>query len=90
MSMCDKCQLQYCTDCIDTQTSDNVIVLSVCNYVMLCTQVAHSDIVLIGQLNRKKICVVQGGYPGCQPSSLMAFRILHDVLCEGKVVCKSS
>ena len=24
MSMCDKCELQYCTDCIDTHTCDNV------------------------------------------------------------------
>ena len=24
MSMCDKCELQYCTDCIDTHTRDNV------------------------------------------------------------------
>ena len=27
MSMCDKCPLQYCTDCIDTHTCDNVTVL---------------------------------------------------------------
>ena len=26
MSMCDKCQLQYCTDCIDVHTCDNVTV----------------------------------------------------------------
>ena len=26
-SMCDKCQLQYCTDCIATHTCDNVTVL---------------------------------------------------------------
>ena len=54
MSMCDKCQLQYCTDCIDTHTCDNVTVLKFSNSVMLCTQVAHSDFVLAGQLNRKK------------------------------------
>ena len=27
MSMCDKCQLQYHTDCIDTHTCDTVTVL---------------------------------------------------------------
>ena len=27
MSMCDKCQLQYCTDCIDTHICDNVTAL---------------------------------------------------------------
>ena len=27
MSMCDKCELQYCTDCIDTHTCDNVTFL---------------------------------------------------------------
>ena len=27
MSMCDKCQLQYCIDCIGTHTCDNVTVL---------------------------------------------------------------
>ena len=27
MSMCDKCELQYCTDCIDTHTSNNVTFL---------------------------------------------------------------
>ena len=57
MSMCDKCQLQCFTDCIDTHTRDNVTVLSVYNCVILCTQVAHSDLVLSGQLSKKKdIC----------------------------------
>ena len=27
MSMCDKCELQYCTDCIDTHTCDDVTFL---------------------------------------------------------------
>ena len=27
MSMCDKCELQYCTDCIDTHTCDSVTFL---------------------------------------------------------------
>ena len=27
MSMCEKCRLQYCTDCVDTHTCDNVTVL---------------------------------------------------------------
>ena len=52
MSMCDKCQMQHCTDCIDTHTCDHV---KISNCVILCTQqVAHSDFVLSGQLNRKK------------------------------------
>ena len=46
MLMCDKCDLQYCTDCIDTHTCDNVTFLYFCNYVMLCTQVAYSQCVL--------------------------------------------
>ena len=46
MSMYDKCQLQCCTDCIDTDTCDRVTVLKFCKSVMLCTQVAHSEIVL--------------------------------------------
>ena len=46
MSMCDKCELQYCTDCIDTHTCDNVTFLWFCNCVMLCTQVAYSQCVL--------------------------------------------
>ena len=46
MSMCDKCELQYCTDCSDTHTCDNVTFLGFCNCVMLCTQVAYSQCLL--------------------------------------------
>ena len=46
MFMCDNCQLQYCMDCIDMHTRDSVTVLWFSNCVMLCTQVAHSEIVL--------------------------------------------
>ena len=46
----NKCELQYCTDCIDTHTHthtcDNVTFLSFCNCVMLCTQVRYSQFVL--------------------------------------------
>ena len=46
MSICDKCWLQYCTDCIDMHTCDSVKVFQFCNYVILCTEVAHFEIVL--------------------------------------------
>ena len=37
LSMCDKCQLPYCMDCIDTHTCDKVTVISFCNCVTLHT-----------------------------------------------------
>ena len=83
MSMCDKCRLQYCTDCIDTHTCDNVTVLEFSRCVMLCTQVAHSDFLyLVDNRSERSTCVVERGHLG-----LMAFRILHDVLCGGKLAC---
>ena len=33
MSMCHKCKLQYCTDCIDTHACDNVTALELSNVV---------------------------------------------------------
>ena len=52
--MCEKCQLQYCTDCIDTHTCDNVTVLYFGNCVMLCTQVAHPDFCTSWTIDQKE------------------------------------
>ena len=45
---------------------------------------------LVDKLKERRIFVVESGHLGWRPSLFLAFRILHDVLSEGKVVCNSS
>ena len=53
----------------------------------------YSSLPTMGTPRRQGLCshiVVEGGYPRWRPLPFMAFCILHDVLCEGNVVCNSS
>ena len=61
MSMCDKCELQYCTDCIDTHTCDNVILFDSATVSCCAHRLRILNVYLVDNGPERQLCVLEGG-----------------------------